>query len=94
MSQISSNNFHSFNVSNNFNLSVADEESKVLAWLSPLEPRVRHHDIRAQRVENVGDWLLQTKEYRYWCNGSEKDESYYAGLFCYGHPGVGKSFIT
>ncbi|RPA92907.1 hypothetical protein L873DRAFT_1627320, partial [Choiromyces venosus 120613-1] len=70
------------------------EESKVLSWLSPLEPRVRHQDIRTQHVKDVGSWVLQTEKFRSWCNGSENEDSDHAALFCHGHPGVGKSFIT
>ena|SRR5205807_263902 len=88
------NNNNSFNsVSNNLVFAAADEEPKIRAWLSPLEPQVRHHDFCNQRVESVGDWLLETKEFRCWYNGSEKDESDYAVLFCHGDPGVGKSYV-
>ena len=79
------------NVSNNF--TIADDRSSLLAWLSPLEPRLRHQDIQASRVENVGEWLLQTEEYRSWFTGSEGSESNNAVLFCYGNPGVGKTYI-
>ena len=79
------------NVCNNFN--IVDERSQVLAWLSPLEPSVRHHDIRERRVEDVGEWLLRTEEFRNWYAGSGGSESENAVLFCYGDPGVGKTFI-
>ena len=97
MSQYFSNNENSLNtvttvnVSNNF--TVADNRSSILAWLSPLEPRLRHQDVRASRVGNIGEWLLQTKEFRSWYTGSEGGESNNAVLFCYGNPGVGKTFI-
>ena len=94
--QHSSNNINSFNpvtvnVSNNF--TATDDRSNILAWLSPLEPRLRHQDIQAGRVDDVGEWLLQTKEFRSWCTGGEGGESSNAVLFCYGNPGVGKSYI-
>ena len=79
------------NVLNNF--TIADDRSNILAWLSPLEPRLRHQDIQASRVENVGEWLLQTEEFRSWHTGSEGSESNNAVLFCYGNPGVGKTYI-
>ena len=78
------------------NITVAptdDDESKIMAWLSPLDPQVRHQDIRNLRVDSVGDWLLETNEFRNWYNGGEKGESDHATLFCYGGPGVGKSYI-
>jgi len=102
-----SNSFnYSFN-SNSFNNTIsinhecnadnsgsAYERDKILARLSPLEPRIRHHDIRAHRVEHVGDWLLRTEEYRNWFNGVRDGESDNSALFCYGDPGVGKTYIT
>ena len=97
MSQSFSNNTNSLNtvttvnVSNNF--PVSDERSNILAWLSPLDPKSRHQDIREQRVENVGEWLLQTEEFRSWYAGSGGGESNNAVLFCYGDPGVGKTYI-
>ena len=86
-----SNNTNSFNVQNNF--VVADDRSPLLTWLSPLEPRLRHRDIQERRVDNVGEWLLQTEEFRSWHAGSGEGESDKAVLFCYGGPGVGKTFI-
>jgi len=96
MSRAFTDNINSFNVSNSYNVTtfvVADDESKILAWLSPLEPQVRHQDICEQRVDSVGNWLLETKEFRGWYNGGESGGSDYAALFCYGEPGVGKSYI-
>ena len=89
MSQSFSNNINSLNTIVN-NLTVADDRSNILAWLSPLEPRLRHQDIQDRRVENVGEWLLETEEFRSWHAGSESDN---AVLFCYGDPGVGKTYI-
>ena len=87
-----SNNTNSFNVQNNY-VVVADDRSPLLTWLSPLEPRLRHRDIQERRVDNVGEWLLQTDEFRSWHNRSGESEGDKAVLFCYGGPGVGKTFI-
>jgi hypothetical protein len=46
--------------------------SEILAWLSPLEPRIRHQDLRTRRADNVGEWLLQTDEFQRWCNGAQR----------------------
>jgi len=89
MSHSFSNNINSLNTTVN-NFSVADDRSSILTWLSPLEPRLRHQDIRDQRMENVGEWLLETEEFRSWCVGSGSDN---AVLFCYGDLGVGKTYI-
>jgi len=85
-----SNNTNSFNVQN-INV-VADDRSPLLNWLSPLEPKLRHRDIQERRVDNVGEWLLQTEEFKSWHNWNE-DEGDKVVLFCYGGPGVGKTFI-
>jgi len=98
MSQSLSHNTNSFNtsytaisVSNNF--TSADDKSNILAWLSPLDPKSRHQGIRDRRVENIGEWLLQTEEFRNWHAGSGEGGSDDAVLFCYGDPGVGKTYI-
>jgi len=92
MSQSFSNNDNSFNTTN-INFTITDDLPNLLAWLSPLDPGLRHQDIGDRRVENVGEWLLQTEEFRSWCGGSEGAESDNAVLFCYGDPGAGKTFI-
>ena len=98
MSQ-SSNNTNSFN-NNSFNnvhnvnhFGGVDERAEILAWLSPLEPRTRHRDVSAHRVKDVGGWLLRTEEYRNWFDGIRDREPNNSALFCYGNPGVGKTYI-
>jgi len=91
MSQSFSNNINSLNTTVN-NLTV-DDRSNILAWLSPLNPKLRHQDIQGQRVEKLGEWLLQTEVFRGWNAGSGGGESDNTVLFCYGNPGVGKTFI-
>ena len=87
------NNENSFNQVTNFIVdNASDEGSKIHAWLSPLD-LMRHHDIRSQRMDSVGAWLLETGEFRSWYGGGG-DESGHATLFCDGNPGVGKSYIT
>ena len=82
-------NTNSFNpISCHVNISVKDEKSEILAWLFPLEPRIRHQDLRTRRDDNVGEWLLQTDEFQRWCNEGE-----HAILFCYGDPAVGKTYF-
>ena len=93
MSQAFSNNNNSFNVANTFNYTTPDDESKILTWLSPLEPWVRHRDIGAERVDDIGAWLLETEEFRRWHSAHREDESNHGTLFCDGNPGVGKSYI-
>ena len=72
---------------------ITDDRSQLLAWLSPLSTGLRHWDIQEQRADGVGEWLLETEEFRGWYDGSESGEGESAVLFCYGNPGVGKTFI-
>ena len=85
------NTTNSFN--NVWNYTFADDRSQLLAWLSPLEPSLRHCDIRDRRVDDIGEWLIRTEEFRRWCGFCGECEGDKAVLFCYGDPGVGKTFI-
>ena len=93
ISQSFSNNTNSLNTTVTNNFTVIDDRSEILAWLSPLDPKLRHQDIQSRRVENVGEWLLQTEEFRGWYAGGVGGECDNAVLFCYGDPGVGKTYI-
>ena len=96
MAQTLSNNIGSFNttvVNNVNNITTADKRSNILAWLSPLEPRLRHKDIQERRVENIGGWVLETEAFKGWYASSGGSGSDNAVLFCYGDPGAGKTFI-
>jgi len=44
-------------------------------------------------VDGVGEWLMQTKEFRNWHDRHGEAVGDKAVLFCYGDPGVGKTFI-
>jgi len=74
------------------NCTLTDQKPEILAWISSLEPWIWHEDIRTRRVDEVGDWLLQTKEYLNWIDGRSEGESGGSALFCYGDPGVGKTY--
>ena len=92
MAQSFCNNISSFNTVVN-NINAAEDQSKILAWLSPLNPGVRHQDIRNSRIEKVGEWVLDTEEFKTWYTSSGGGGPDNAVLFCYGDPGVGKTFI-
>lgn len=89
------NNTNSFNsdIVCNLNLSVIDERAEILAWLSPLDPRIRHEDIRTRRADNVGVWLMRTDEFQSWCDDTQEEGLGPATLFCCGDPAVGKSYF-
>ena len=92
----SNTNTHNTNTYNTgtVNYITADDRLEILAWLSPLVPRVRHRDIASRRVGSIGEWLLETEEFKRWHEGSREDGSYHQTLFCDGNPGAGKSYIT
>ena len=76
---------------NNTNIYKSDEDVQVMRWLSPLEPNNRHQSVRNERFDGVGDWLLETSEFREWRGGEGGADK--AVLFCSGNPGVGKTYL-
>ena len=79
------------NIRDCFNTYMSDEDTQIMSWLSPLEPGKRHQSVRTDRFDGVGDWLLETGEFREW-RGSE-DGGDKAVLLCSGNPGVGKTYL-
>ena len=69
----------------------SDENAQIMRWLSPLEPKIRHQGVREERFDGVGDWVLETSEFREWREGDGGADK--AVLFCSGNPGVGKTFL-
>ena len=69
---INTRNSNSYNVTNShnniINLSqvIADQNPEIMRWLSPLDSRTRHQDVRTERLDGVGNWLLETNEFREW----------------------------
>jgi len=87
-----SNNENSFNNSIfNFVAKTDDEGRQILQWLSPLEPQKRHQNVGTDRLDGVGNWVLETSEFRKWRDA--EDGSVEQVLFCYGNPGVGKTYV-
>ena len=88
-------NIHSGNITltDSFNNTFykSDEDAQIMRWLSPLEPNNRHQDVRAERFDGIGDWVLETKEFREWRGGEGGADK--AVLFCSGDPGVGKTHL-
>jgi len=88
------NTMNSYNTSNVWNnCTVAEDLSPLLTWLSPLDPGLRHSDIQERRVNNVGEWLMGTKEFSRWSGLSEGGKGDEVVLFYYRNPSVGKTFI-
>ena len=83
---------NSFNTSIvNFITDIDAEGRQILQWLSPLEPQQRHQGVRTDRLDGVGNWVLETNEFTKW-SGAE-DGCVEQVLFCYGNPGVGKTYL-
>ena len=63
---IGDGNAHSGNITGSFNTTFygSDEDKQIMRWLSPLEPNNRHQGVRTGRLDGVGDWLLETREWR------------------------------
>ena len=96
--KMSHHNTNSFNTNNSYNkvlnnCTIVDDRPQILTWLSPLEPKLRHKSIQESRVEKVGEWVLETEEFKSWYASSGESGFDNAILFCYGDPGVGKTFI-
>jgi len=81
------------NIKDSFNTNIynSDEDTKIMRWLSPLEPDRRHHTVRSGRFAGVGNWLLETSEFREWRGGPRPADQ--GVLFCFGGPGVGKTYL-
>jgi len=60
-------------------------------YISRMDPAIRHHGICTTRFEGVGDWILETMEFREWRSGEGGVDK--ALLFCSGNPGVGKTYL-
>ena len=68
----------------------SDEEAQIMRWLSLLEPNNRHQAVRTDRLNGVGDWLLEMSEFQKWRDSEGADK---AVLLCSGNPGVGKTYL-
>jgi len=93
---INTGNSNSYNVTNSHNIInlsqvIADQNPEILRWLSPLDPRRRHQDVRTNRFDGVGNWFLETRQFQAWRGGEGGADK--AVLFCHGNPGVGKTFL-
>ena len=96
MQSFGSGNVDCGNVTNSYNKTITvnktdDECNQIKQWLSPLEPQYRHQSVQANRVDGVGGWFLEKEEFRMWSGSKGVAEQ--TVLFCYGHPGVGKTHI-
>jgi len=88
-------NINSFNNNTcndlDFITGIDNEWLQILKWLSPLEPQKRHQSVRTDRLDGVGNWVLETSEFRKWRDA--EDGRVEQALLCYGDQGVGKTYV-
>ena len=84
-------NINSFSNIVSFNTERDDEGRQIMQWLAPLEPQQRHHGVRTDRLDNVGNWVLETTDFRNWRD--TENGCVAPALFCHGNPGVGKTYV-
>jgi len=66
-----------------------NQDAEILRWFSPLEPNSRRRG--TSQFNAIRDWLLGTSEFREWRGGEGGTDG--AVFFCYGDPGVGKTYL-
>jgi hypothetical protein len=64
------------------------EDLEILQWITTSEYGSQQSDSLRRRQAGTGEWLLNSKEFQEWRNGSSKT------LFCPGIPGAGKIILT
>ncbi|KAI5814540.1 hypothetical protein BZA77DRAFT_222936, partial [Pyronema omphalodes] len=70
------------------------ELKEILQWISPLDPRKKHEDLKSKRLEDTGAWFLNSPKFKTWLHGTALDKDFNPVLACYGIPGAGKSVMT
>lgn len=77
---------------------VEENLGTLIQWISPIEPRKRHHDIVSKRLDGTGHWFLKTEDFCNWRGSGSMNDAAHSGsrnrvFGCYGKPGAGKSII-
>ena len=65
------------------------ERRRIIQWVSSLEPQERHEGVQTDRLDSVGNWVLETNEFKKWC--CAEDDWVELVLFCYGKSGGGEN---
>jgi hypothetical protein len=63
---------------------------EILCWISPLEPQLRHQDVKSKRLGNTGNWFLDLEDFQKW---RDEDQAEISIFGCYGIFGAGKTVI-
>jgi len=82
------NNYNNYNTTTSYSF---DDDAQVMEWLSPLDLENRHRDAVTDRVDGIGNWLLETAEFQEWRGGEGGADK--AVLYCSGNPGAGKTYL-
>ena len=67
------------------------ERQRVLNWISSIDHKQKHQDIRSPRLDGTGEWLLRTKEFQIWLQKRPTCDNV---LWCQGIQGSGKSILA
>jgi predicted ATPase len=60
----------------------------IIEWLTPMDYANQQTDLIARRQEGTRQWLLDTNEFKCWCD--QRGQT----LYCPGIPGAGKTMMT
>ncbi|KAJ7117179.1 hypothetical protein C8R44DRAFT_926117 [Mycena epipterygia] len=66
----------------------AEQRTKIIDWLSPINFFLRQADIASARQPGTGEWLLADSRFQQWESGSGRT------LWCRGIPGAGKTVLA
>ena len=61
-----------------------------MRFFAPREPNNEHQGVHTGKFDGVGDWPLETREFRESIDGGGRTDK--AGSFCFGNPEVGKTY--
>ncbi|KAK0459918.1 hypothetical protein IW261DRAFT_1614918 [Armillaria novae-zelandiae] len=71
-------------------LQMDEKATKVAAWLTPVDYNAVQRDKLQQRVNETGQWFLQSSDFLDWADGSVARSL----LWCVGGPAVGKTILA
>lgn len=64
------------------------DRQTILDWLTPIGYGAQQSDFLSRRQEGTGQWLLDSAEFKRWCDRDKNT------LFCPGMPGAGKTIMV
>ncbi|KAG8534359.1 uncharacterized protein KY384_001203 [Bacidia gigantensis] len=72
------------------NQAAAETRTKILNWLSQLQPHKKHSDVSERRLKGTGEWVFDHEHYKRWFSDAAETST----LWCPGIPGAGKTIIS